>query len=63
MLQQKGSKMPDNKKDMAWLELIEKKAGITLKNTHPVLQAHAQIKMDILLQEAAALQTLLQKIT
>jgi transcriptional regulator with XRE-family HTH domain len=63
MLQQKSSKMQGNKKDMAWLELIEKKASITLKNTHPVLQAYAQIKIDILLQEAAALQKLLQKIT
>jgi transcriptional regulator with XRE-family HTH domain len=61
-LKQKGSKMQDNKKDMAWLQLMEKKAGISLKNTQPVLQAHAQIKMDILLQEAAALQILLQKL-
>jgi transcriptional regulator with XRE-family HTH domain len=61
-LKQKGSKMQDNKKDMAWLQLIEKKAEVTLKNTHPVLQAHAQIKMDMLQQETAALQILLQKI-
>jgi transcriptional regulator with XRE-family HTH domain len=62
-LKQKSGKMPVNKKDAIWLQLIEKKAAITLKNTHPVQQAHAQIKMDMLQQEAAALQTLLQKIT
>jgi DNA-binding transcriptional regulator YiaG len=62
-LQHKNSKPEVNKKDMAWLQLIEKKAEIALKNTHPLLQAHAQIKIDMLLQEAAALQALLQKIT
>jgi hypothetical protein len=61
-LQQKSSKMPVTKKDMAWLQLIQKKASITLKNTHPILQAQAQIKMDMLQQEAEALQTLLKKI-
>jgi hypothetical protein len=60
-LKQKDSKMPGNKKDIAWLQLIEKKAGITLKNTHPVVQAHAQIKMDMLQEEAAALQMLIKE--
>jgi hypothetical protein len=55
----KNSKPEVNKKDMTWLQLIEKKAEITLKNTNPLLQAHAQIKIDMLQQEAAALQTLL----
>ncbi len=59
-LQQKNSKVMGNKKDTAWLQLLEKKASVTLKNTHPVLQEHAQIKMELLQQEAAALQTLLQ---
>jgi transcriptional regulator with XRE-family HTH domain len=62
-LQQKNSKVTGNKKDTAWLQLIEKKAAVILKNTHPLLQAHAQIKMDMLQQEANALQILSQKIT
>jgi transcriptional regulator with XRE-family HTH domain len=62
-LQQKSSKITANKKDITWLQLIEKNASVTLKKTHPVQQAHSQIKMDMLLQEAAALQALLQKIT
>jgi transcriptional regulator with XRE-family HTH domain len=62
-LQQRSSKITANKKDMTWLQLIEKNASVTFKNTHPIQQAHSQIKMDMLLQEAAALQTLLQKIT
>jgi hypothetical protein len=62
-LQQKNSKVPVSKKDIAWLQLIEKKASVTLKNSHPVLQAHEQIKIDMLQREAAALQMLLQKIT
>jgi transcriptional regulator with XRE-family HTH domain len=62
-LRQKNSKAPAAKKDIIWLQLIEKKATITLKNTHPVRQAQAQIKMELLQQEAAALETLLQKNT
>jgi hypothetical protein len=62
-LQQKNSKVPVSKKDIAWLQLIEKKASVMLKNSHPILQAQEQIKMDMLQQEVAALQMLLQKIT
>jgi hypothetical protein len=61
-LQQKSTRGAADKKDIAWLQLIGKKAGVALKNANPILQAHAQIKMDILHREAAALQTILQKI-
>ncbi len=60
-LQQKKSKVAADEKDMAWLRFIEKKAFVVLKNAHPVLQAHAKIKMDLLLQESAALQEILQQ--
>jgi transcriptional regulator with XRE-family HTH domain len=59
-LQHTSSKLPANKKDTAWLEVIEKKAAVHLKNTHPILQANAQIKMELLQQESDLLQTLLQ---
>jgi transcriptional regulator with XRE-family HTH domain len=55
-LQQKSSKQGTNKKDNAWLRHIEANASIALKNTHPILQAHAKIKMDMLQQEAAAVE-------
>jgi transcriptional regulator with XRE-family HTH domain len=55
-LQQKSCNQGANKKDNAWLQHIETTASIALKNTHPILQARAQIKMDMLLQEAAAVE-------
>jgi transcriptional regulator with XRE-family HTH domain len=58
-LQQKSSKQAANNKDNAWLQHIETLAGIALKNTHPMLQACAQIKMDMLQQEAAAIEQVL----
>lgn len=59
-LRQKNSKAPATKKDIIWLQLIKKKADIALRNTHPVLQAQAQLKIKLLQQEATALQVLLQ---
>jgi transcriptional regulator with XRE-family HTH domain len=58
-LQQKNSKQGANKKDNAWLQHIATTAIIALKNTHPILQARAQIKMDMLQQEAAAVEEVL----
>ncbi len=53
-LQQKAAKQPAHKKDTAWLAHIEKNASMVIKNTHPILQAHAQIKMNMLEMEVAA---------
>jgi transcriptional regulator with XRE-family HTH domain len=62
VLQQNNTKTIASKKDMAWLQLVEKKAFVDLKNTHPLLQAHTQIKLKLLQQEAAAVQKLLKKL-
>jgi transcriptional regulator with XRE-family HTH domain len=58
-LQLKAAKQTTHKKDMAWLAHIEKNASIVVKNTHPILQAHAQIKMNMLEGEVAAVGELL----
>jgi hypothetical protein len=58
-LQQKAAKQTENKKDMAWLAYIEINAGMAIKDTHPILQAHAQIKMNMLEAEVAAVGELL----
>jgi transcriptional regulator with XRE-family HTH domain len=52
-LQQKAAKQSTHKKDMAWLAHIEKNASMAVKNTHPILQAHAHIKMNMLEMEVA----------
>jgi transcriptional regulator with XRE-family HTH domain len=52
-LQQKAAKQLKHKKDMAWLAHIEKNASMAVKKTHPILQAHAQIKMNMLEMEVA----------
>ncbi len=58
-IQLKAAKETANKKDMAWLEHIEKNASMAIKNTHPILQAHAQIKMNMLQGEVRAVGELL----
>jgi hypothetical protein len=58
-LQQKAAKQTENKKDMAWLQHIEKNASIVIKNTHPILQVHAQIKMNMLQMEITAVEEVL----
>jgi hypothetical protein len=58
-LQQKAAKQTIDKKDMAWLAHIEKNASMAIKNTHPILQAHAQIKMNMLEGEVRAVEELL----
>ncbi len=53
-LQLKAAKQTTHKKDMAWFAYIEKNASMAIKKTHPILQAHAQIKMNMLEMEVAA---------
>jgi transcriptional regulator with XRE-family HTH domain len=55
----KVAKQPIHKKDMAWLAHIEINASTTIKITHPTLQAHTQIKMNMLEQERIAVEMLL----
>jgi hypothetical protein len=58
-LRLKTAKQPIDKKDTAWLAHIEINASTAIKNTHPTLQAHAQIKMNMLEQERIAVEMLL----